>query len=522
MGDDALYIYDVGLSAAKLAEVVPWEDQDFSNTVAKIIVKDCSSKPVLILYDKVEQHYRKERIPKVGLLDRSNVLKRKLQVVFPQYNVRAALKIKAGQGRSGGAQSAAASGGLYLMSAIPGNEHFKKVIEAVRQSMAPVAGFCLLPVESSDMVRQLADKLSKKAGGKAKWVVFMGQHQNGSLRQIVIKEGDLALTRMTPITDTEMNAKLWTDEIVQEFKATMSYLSRFGYSSDDGLEVIIISNHECGDLLSESIETSCNLTTMTVNEAARALGLSIGRQEEDRYADVLHAAWAGKKRRFLLPMRAKQLENIHGPRMAAMLLMVLLTVGMFYMFWQAFISVQDILAIQDKLEGAYMRKNQMEAQYREEVERKDAMGFDVELVQGTLQAYSRLEKMDLQPLDLFKKMGQSLGPDLTLDQLSVRKRYEDNDERSYGRSDQPDEKIFLEAVFSMILPSSLGPSKANMVFENLRDRLQQKLVSADVIIKKLPYDTVYNVEVTGESGVVRGIEEEEDYTPEMIIRRRVQ
>jgi hypothetical protein len=82
----------------------------------------------------------------------------------------------------------------------------------------------------------------------------MGQHRSGGLRQIVVKNGEIALTRMTPIAENDENSAAWVEDVVQEFKATMSYLSRFGYSPDEGLEVILIANPEPGELAGEKIE----------------------------------------------------------------------------------------------------------------------------------------------------------------------------------------------------------------------------------------------------------------------------
>jgi hypothetical protein len=517
IGDDALYIYNSGLTVTQLVEVVPWSTASFEETVAEIISKECHSRPVLMLYDMVEQHYRKERMPKVGFLDKGNVLDRKLRIVFPQYKVRAALKLK-DTGERG--QPQGMSGGLYLFSAIPGNDTYKKVLEAVRRSMAPIAGFCLLPLESSDMVKLLADKLSRKAGTKAKWVVFMGQHQSGALRQIVIKNGELALTRMTPVVDTDIDAKLWSSEVVQEFNATMSYLSRFGYAPEDGLEVIVIANPEAGDLLSEKIETPCHLTTLTASEAARLIGIGIGKQEDERYADPLHASWAGRKRNFILPMHSQEVADIHKPRQVAMFVMLLLLAGMVYLAWQVSVVSQDLLSLSDQLDSSQLRLNQMEAQYQEEVERKKAMGFDVELVQGSLQAYDNLNRTDMGPLDLFRKLGQSLGSEMNIDSLVVNKVVEKAGGDRY-QTEQQEEKIFLQAMFMMTMPASMGPTRANAAFESLRDRVQRNMGDATVYIQKPPYNSTYNVEVTGSEGVVQSIKEEDDYTPEMVIRRRV-
>ena len=235
LADEGLQIYDVARSRARMVDFVPWDTVEFESSVKDILVRKCKRKPVVILNDMVEQHYRKERIPKVGIMDNASVLKRRLGVAFPNYKIRAALKLDEKNATSEG------KGRSYLFAAIPSSEAFLKVMRAVSLSSATVVGLYLLPVEASSLVRELTSKLSKGRKSKASWTIFMGQHHNGSVRQIVTRNNDLALTRMSPVVDTDVEPELWAKEMSTELGATMSYLSRFGYKESDGLNIITVS-----------------------------------------------------------------------------------------------------------------------------------------------------------------------------------------------------------------------------------------------------------------------------------------
>src|SRR5262245_61593551 len=115
IADEALYIYSTGFRGSRLIESVPWDTENFEQSVATTLSKDCGGKPVLILNDMVEQHYRKERVPKVSALDKANVLQRKLNVAFPGYPVKAALLLKEKIPKSEKNIAAA----IYIFSAIP-------------------------------------------------------------------------------------------------------------------------------------------------------------------------------------------------------------------------------------------------------------------------------------------------------------------------------------------------------------------------------------------------------------------
>ena len=147
VSDEALFVYSNSSKGVRLIDTVPWDADGFVDNVAQILSRDCKGKPVLVLNDMVEQHYRKERIPKVSIMDKQNVIKRKLMVAFQNYPVRAALPLKEDKKT----KKKLKSGGLYIFAAIPATENFKKVLAATNKSLAPIAGFCLLPIESSDI-----------------------------------------------------------------------------------------------------------------------------------------------------------------------------------------------------------------------------------------------------------------------------------------------------------------------------------------------------------------------------------
>ena len=127
-------------------------------------------------------------------------------------------------------------------------------MNVLKDTDVSIAGFGLLPTESVNFVEALSRKifgggegdkkstlsfLSKKKAPPPKsnvWTIFIGQNRSGGLRQIVTKGGELALTRITPIVETNEDIELWTGDIFREYQATMTYLSRFGYTSNDTLQ----------------------------------------------------------------------------------------------------------------------------------------------------------------------------------------------------------------------------------------------------------------------------------------------
>ena len=514
--DEAAYIYSTGARGAKLVETVPWEAENFDQNVSSILKKDCGGKPVLVLNDMVEQHYRKEKVLKsgVGLLDRAGMLKRKLTVSFPNYPVKAAYPLKEKLPKT----EKKVSADIYIFAAIPETKQLALTVGAASRSLVPISGFCLLPVESSDMVKSLSAKLTQKGEPRCRWVLFMGQHKSGGLRQIVTKNGELALTRMTPIIDTDKDAEVWAGEVHQEFKATMSYLARFGYQPEDGLHVIVIANEAAGEIIETKIEEPCKYTALTAAEAARLLNVPLGSQEDPRYADPLHASWAGRKAKFILPMHAAQIDNVSKPRQMAIAASVVLFMGVCFLGYQLLNHFASLSEIYGDLDDSKTRLSQLNVQYQKEVQRKEELGFDVRLVQSSIAVHEALERKNIKPLGLFQDIGRALGKDLRCDRVIIEKPADNLVNTIIDAAQQQPSPPLFNATLQMTYPGTTNIDKGNQEVSDLRGRLQSLLPEHSVEVTKFLKDYKYVQEIVVETGDLQKKDVSQDFVAEIKIK----
>ncbi len=513
ISDEALFIYSISSKGVKLVEAVPWSADNFEENVAVILSKDCGGKPVVILNDMVEQHYRKEKVPHVGVLDKQSVVKRKLKVAFPNYPVRAALPLKEKVAKT----SNSLAGSIYIFAAVPATEAFAKTMAATRRSLVSIVGFYLLPVEASDMIKKLANKLVSKNNSKAKWTVFIGQHQNGGLRQVVIRNGELALTRMTPIVESDEDPVLWSKDVYQEFQATMSYLSRFGFDPSDGLNVILISEPNTGDIVSELMDTPCNFYSLTSEDAADLLNISLGVQETGYHADALHVAWIGRKSSFILPMRAKQIENVSRPRQVAMFVSVLLALGLAFQGYQVLDYAQKLSVGKSEMEDITDRKSQLDLLYSKEVKRKEDLGYNIQLIQGSLAIYEELENSQIDVLMLFYKIGVALGRDMRIDRIEVLRGARKHGLFGGNKGNESGETPSFVASMQMTFPGTTDVRKGNREVKALQSRLQRMMPDHIVKVVKLLEDYEYSEAIVVETGSVQTEQPSQDYVVELSI-----
>ena len=504
MGDDALYVYNVSGRGAKLVDTVPWAAEDFSDVVSTLIRRECGGKPVLILNDMTDQNFKNgQRLPKVGPMDRGNVLARRLTVAFPNNPIRGAVAIKEMVSGEAGARPKMVAGGLYLFVGIPMSEPVQKTIDAVKRSMAPIAGFVVLPVEASDMVTALAASSAGRDRKPSEWTVFIGQHQNGSLRQVITRNGQLALTRMTAVGDSEASPTNWAEEVAQEFRATVSYLSRYGYSAEDGTDIIVITGSAAGNALEKRIGIPCNYSTYTAQEAARELGMSLGFQDDDRYADALHAAWAGRKAKFIMPLQAQELSNIHKPRQAVAAVMFGLLLGAAYLAWSLAGQFSTLISTGGELSQTQKTLREVTAVYDSEVARMSSLGFDIKLVQGSINAYNEFENGGMHALSQLKKIREALGNELRLDALKLTRIpavvqpdatpvYD-----SEGKEVKP--RPSMEALLQLSFPPTVAPEVGAREVEDLERRLRSAfpgfIVTVEKQVEGMDYDESFSAQV---------------------------
>lgn len=523
--DEALCLYVTGIKGVRLVETVPWEAENFERNVASIISKDCGGKPVLILNDMVEISFRKERIPHVSPLDKNNVIQRKLNLAFPSFPVKAAMPLKEKIAKT----DKTVASTVYIFSAVPASPALTKTIAAVSRSLAPVVGFGVLPIESSDMVKTLNGRGNKKLKTKSAWTIFIGQHSNGGLRQIVTKNGELALTRMTPVTDMNTDPEGWLRDVSQEFKATMSYLSRFGYAPDDGLSIYLIGNPDVGSALENAIGVPATFSALSVMQAAKILGVPLGRSAAGQnYADILHVAWVGRKSRLLLPMRAAAIEGIARPRRAAMFALIALLAGAAFLSYQALNAYQGVSAINEKIDAAQQQKAQLNVQYEKEVQRKEALGFDVKLVQASLRVYDNLEKHNVRLMKMFWGIGNALGRDLKIDKVSLVRQETIKKAPELLQDGAPIDNTVVapadlktplfEAVLQMTFPSTTDVLKGNQEVREFRARIQELLPENTVEVTKFLKDYGYTNQLLVETGETKAAGVTQDFLAEIMIK----
>lgn len=388
VGNDALQLYVSGGKTISLYG----EFSAHSGTLVEELTASfkAAGAPLVILFDVMEQQYRKEILPNVSFMDKGKVIQRKLQMAFPQQKMRAHIQMQqhANDGK----------GVTALFAAVSDSPIIEAVIRAILDSAVSVIGSALLPLEATGLTTKLVQEAHKRAQtpDDTRWSVLMTYHKTGGLRQVVIRDGELALTRMTPIPSHEGNIEQLTDEMVREFNATLTYLSRFGYVPSDGLDLVVVSSPDICQRLRQYGLAVTHLYPMTMAEAGQLINVNTNtHQEQDPFADMLHAGWVGSQRKLFVTLDAPLISKIQKARQIAKLATIGFAFAALYIAYQCFTIQAGNFENMDGLDQARSRNQVLKREVDEASVSLNTLKYDPEKINVMLAVYDQYRKQNL-------------------------------------------------------------------------------------------------------------------------------
>jgi hypothetical protein len=423
IGGEGVVLYAPVGKGIEREVAVAWDVPNFTEQLVDALKSKNASKSLVVLFDDADQAYKKEEIPStIGKFDRASYVKRKISQLFPSHPIRAAMEVRPTKKKSGGFTLTAApkQSPWYLFAALPELERLDVIGNVLLKSGVPVAGFGLLPVESEGLVAELAAKVFPTDGKKSRWAVIVSQQETGGFRQVFIKDGNLAMTRLIRVSHGTLSGAQWAEEVIKEFRASLAYVSRIGFSAAEGLDLAVI----CGEIEKQFFDPRALGVTgfkcLTPSEALKVIGAKSSGLDKTIYGDGLFAAWVAKKSALDLPVRIPSIHRIMAPRLVARVgagLMVLSVLGLSYMTFDTYSAYSGL---QDDIEQKQNQKTMLDREYEQESKVFDALPVKPEVVKGIMGVKKTLEDntVDIAPtLNTFKL---ALGDDIFLTEFDYK------------------------------------------------------------------------------------------------------
>lgn len=465
--------------------------------------------PLTIAFDVVEQQYRRETLPKVGFMDKSKVIKRKLLMAFPQQQLRAFMPL---------AQKARDEGIVALFVGLAFNLTITQIMDAVLGSEVTINGAVLLPMESTTLVKKLSEEAHKRSrvGNNTRWTVLITHHKTGGLRQIVIKDGELALTRMTPLVVDPANTQGMAEEITREFSATQTYLSRFGYIPNDGLDLILVTSKDVCDIFRDYRLQVTNFYAMTVQEAGQMVGISpFMRGGDHGYGEILHAGWIGVQRKLLMPLSGDLLDKIKKTRQMAQMMILVAFLAFCYVGWQSFNLQADNINLTQEIVDQKSRRIALQVEHDNLSKQLNTLKYEPEQVRMVLDVYNQYSNKGVNIEPTLKGIIQQLNRDkLLIKAISFEEDKGTTEIVDPSMLPPPDPnapppkpRVTIKITLSFMPNTGVeeGARLTNEFADKLRTRFPNRLITIDEMVGNLAVDkTVQGISEQVAQGRVEG------------------
>jgi len=412
-----LMIGDTGALIARLSGSRIVSHQFLTGTIeenirqAKLALSEFPKYPVVMLYDVLGQTYRRDRLPPVSLLDRPKILARKLDSLFPGAELKGGMQL----GRSTGE----IRGFDYLFASIAASPEITEWQSVLSQIENPTCDIRLLPVESVKLLQQIMHAGNGKLSKPNPWNILITHHRTGGFRQIVTRDGGLAIARMTASSAAIESPAEIAGLLRREIGATIDYITRLGFDRTAGLDAIFIGRSDISAALKNVQLPVRKLTVYTPAEAESLAGISGARDDSGHFADLLHAAWGASR---IIPAlsvwalnlrqaRSRVLGYVWGARAlaAASLAAILYSANI---YWEIQRTEAEYLQLESTRAALQQR-------YDEEVSKLDSGPMPIARMRDIIAIHAQLQNADIDLNSLYTVINSALSGNVRLHALDI-------------------------------------------------------------------------------------------------------
>lgn len=290
LGDEgAILLFMRGKTVIKRLFATNTDPENIQNF--RQVLSNSPKASVYALVDMMDQSYLKQSLPPVTKFSVQKLIKRRLERDFGPEDITGALPI--------GRESSERKDWNFMLISLAGTPQLMQWIDFILEFPNPFEGLYLVPIESAILMKELA---RLHFGKEAKpWQLLVCHHKVGGFRQIILKDGKLAFTRLAQAA-SNTSPEVIAGSIEQEVSNTIEYLKRLSYNEEQGLDCFMIVSSEIKQHIDVQKIKANNTRLLTPFEAAEMLGLSGAALPEDHYADIVVSAYFGQLKKKILPL----------------------------------------------------------------------------------------------------------------------------------------------------------------------------------------------------------------------------
>jgi len=408
IGDEGALLMSVGGGTELRRFAARYDDGPEVDAIRRALEAEPKT-PLCILLDHLDQTYRRETLPRINPLDQQKVVRRRLEMTFPGSRMRGALKLPVDPGRR--------QQRPYLFVAAAETGDMANWLKLVDGAPNPILRMGLLPLESAALVARIA-QIDREAAGPRTWYALITWQRTGGFRQIIVRNGQLEFTRLTPPLETEATGPAIAASVERDLRSSLGYLTRLGFKEGDVLRLVVAAPERAHAAIGQLRIAGETPTPVTPQAFAQRMGIKV--KADPQYADLLHAAWYAQRRTPALLVAPRAVAERRTVEQAAIwslrAALLVLAAAALYASYLGTMAVQDDRDYVEKLP----QRGQAERRVREARAALGDYAIPVETVRGTIQLDEELGKRDASPWPTLRALAGALGPEERLEHLDWR------------------------------------------------------------------------------------------------------
>ncbi|MBI1274917.1 hypothetical protein GC177_02965 [bacterium] len=371
---------------------------------------------ILLMFDNMDQSYVQHTLPPVSSLSINKIIKRRLDRDFLPQDIKGALS----QGRN----KTGRKEWYYMFASLANNPPISTWVDYCLDKPNILEGIYLLPVEAETLGKSL-DKLFPEEGAKperkktkkkkgeeeeapvVRWHLIVSHQKVGGFRQVVLKNGRLAFTRMaTPVG--EPTPEVIAGNIEQEMTSTLEYLKRLGFNSSDWVDLTVIVAADIRSHLSLEKRNAKRILVKTPHEIATAMQVSNATEPSDHFGDIVFAISLAINRKKVLRLFTPELKKIFDlfqfeqfAKVVSVVSIPLAVVATIWLIVSGVLMVSDISDAEKKDKQGKARKDEIQAEVNK-------LPASIDEIAEVTKISDFLEKNSYNPLKFLATFAQAL------------------------------------------------------------------------------------------------------------------
>lgn len=438
--------------------------------------------PISVVFDNMDQNYTQQTLPPVSAMSVKKLIDRRLARDFAPTDIKGAIAL--------GREKQGRKDWNFMMVSLERSRQIAIWLDFVQALPNRFQGIYLVPVESEVIVAKLEEAMgvSEERTGNG-WKFFVSHNKVGGFRQVVLRDGRIAFTRMSqPVSESA--PEVIAGNIEQEMQSTIEYMKRLNFHVQSDLDVYIVASSLINPLIDRNKFVTNSFNTLTPYEVAGFLGIEGATQPTDQFGDVILAASIATSQKHVLTLttpESKKFDKLYDWLRLQRILAAVIMLGVLGFAGTVASSIYLKYLDSQDLELVKRTHQRNLTNLNDEIRKSD---LGVEKNGDLMDQYQLLLKQSVMPFAFINKVQTLIKYPIVIKSVD----WTVEDKTAAGNALLPPK---MSVVFNLQFPGVNDPETFRALSKKLLQDLKALMTGFDIAFGKLPakYTAVENLNI---------------------------